>query len=197
MSGSDMTISATAAGSAPRTRPPFRLRYASFESRVAAGTLDVLVLFIIASLLVTVGSVVVLISSDFEQVDPSNTAINIFWGSVGAIPPAFMLYFFVALAWKGQTVGAAVMQLMVIRSDGRPLGVLGSVARLIGLLLYVLILGAGIVAAFLWRDSALQAGLAVGIAFLVAAFGFLWSAFDTRRRTLHDLIAGTIVVRIG
>ena len=191
-----MTV-ATARGAAPRTRPPFRLRYASFESRVAAGTLDVLVLFIIASLLVTIGSVVVLISSDFERVEPSSTAINFFWICVGAIPPAFMLYFFIALAWKGQTVGAAVMQLMVIRSDGRPLGVLGAVARLIGLLLYVLILGGGIVAAFVLRNSALQSGLAVGIAFLLAAFGFLWSAFDTRRRTLHDLIAGTIVVRIG
>ncbi|MCC7365233.1 MAG: RDD family protein [Dehalococcoidia bacterium] len=190
-------MSATATGAPPRSRPPFRLRYASFESRVAAGTLDVLVMLIIASLLVTLGSIVVLISSDFERVDPSNTAINIFWGCVGAIPPAFLLYFFVSLAWKGQTVGAAVMQLMIIRSDGRPLGPLGAIARLIGLLLYVLIIGAGVGLAFLWRENALQSGLAVAVAFLIAAFGFLWSAFDTRRRTLHDLIAGTIVVRIG
>ena len=33
-------------------RPTFNIRYASFEGRVAAGALDVLVLFIIASLFV-------------------------------------------------------------------------------------------------------------------------------------------------
>lgn len=193
-----MTASTAAARSAgARTRRPLRLHYASFESRVAAGTLDLLVLFIIASVLVTAGSLVVLVSSDFERVEPSGTAINIFWGCVGAIAPAFLLYFFISLAWKGQTVGAAVMQLMIIRSDGRPLGILGSVARVIGLLFYVLVLGIGIVAAFALRASTLASGIAVGVAFLVASFGFLWSAFDTQRRTLHDRLAGTIVVRIG
>ncbi|MGE5596706.1 MAG: RDD family protein [Hyphomicrobiales bacterium] len=180
-----------------RPRRPVRLHYATFEARVAAGTLDVLCLFIIASLLVTIGSMVVLISSDFERVDPSTTAINIFWVCVGAIAPAFLLYFFISLAWKGQTVGAAVMQLMVIRSDGRPLGILGSVARVVGMLFYVLILGIGIVVAFALRDSTLQSGGAVAVAFLLASAGFLWSAFDSKRRTLHDRIAGTIVVRIG
>ena len=46
-------------------RPALRISYASFESRVAAGALDVLVLFIIASLFISAGSLVVLISSDF------------------------------------------------------------------------------------------------------------------------------------
>jgi len=177
-------------------RPPVRIHYASFESRVAAGALDVLVLFIIASLLVTAGSIVVLVSSDFEKVDPSATAINIFWGCVGAIPVSYVLYFFVSLAWKGQTVGAAVMQVMVIRSDGRPLGVLGSMARVIGLGIYVLFVGGGLLAAYSLRDSAGRAAVAVGVAFLLAALGFLLAAFDSHRRTLHDRIAGTIVVQI-
>ena len=34
---------------------------------------------------------------------------------VGAIAPAVLLYVFVAYAWKGQTLGMAVMQLLVIR----------------------------------------------------------------------------------
>src|SRR5690348_17069935 len=68
----------------PRRRPAVRISYASFESRVAAGALDVLVLFIIASLLVSAGSLVVLISSDFEKVDPSGTSINIFWACAGS-----------------------------------------------------------------------------------------------------------------
>lgn len=177
-------------------RASLRISYASFESRVAAGALDVLVLFIIASLLVTAGSLVVLISSNFEKVDPSGTSINIFWGCVGAIAPAILLYFFIGLAWKGQTVGAAVMQIMVIRSDGRPLGVLGSVARVIGLLVYLIIIAAGVIAAFVLRSSTAAAGAAVSAAFLLAAAGFIWAAFDSHRRTLHDRIAGTIVVRL-
>lgn len=192
-----MTVSsAQAQGARKPARPAYRISYGSFESRVAAGSLDLLVLFIISSLLVVIGSTVVLISSDFERVDPSSTALNIFWGCVGAIAPAILLYFFISLAWKGQTVGAAVMALMVIRSDGRPLGVIGAMARVIGQLIYVLLVAVGALVAFSFRDSTWQAGVAVGASCLLAAAGFLMAVFDPRRRTLHDRIAGTIVVRI-
>ncbi len=177
-------------------RPPFRLHYASFESRVAAGVLDILVMFIIAALLVTAGALIVLISSDFEKVEPSSTALAAFWVCVGCIPPALLLYFFIGFAWKGQTVGASVMQLMVIRSDGRPLGVLGAMARVIGLLVYVLIAGAGLIAGYAFRDNSGIAAAAIGGSLVVAALGFIWAAFDRHRRTLHDRIAGTIVVRL-
>ena len=89
------------------------------------------------------------------------------------------------------------MQIMVIRSDGRPLGVLGAMARVIGLLIYALIVAVGIIAGFAFRSSAAIATAAVGGAFLVAALGFIIAAFDSHRRTLHDRIAGTIVVRIA
>ena len=177
-------------------RPAVRLHYASFESRVAAGALDVLVMFIIASLLVTIGSLIVLISSDFERIEPSNTALTAFWVCVGCIPPALLLYFFIGLAWKGQTAGASVMQLMVIRSDGRPLGILGAAARVIGQLIYILIIAAGVVAAYAFRESTVLAAASVAFAFILASSGFLWAAFDLHRRTLHDRIAGTIVVKL-
>lgn len=171
------------------------LRYASFESRVVAGTLDVLVLFIISSLLVSIGSTAILISSDFEKTQASGSAINLFWACVLAIPPSFALYLFVCLAWRGQTAGAAVMQVTVLRSDGGGLGVLGALARLIGMLVYLLIVGLGAMVAFAFRDSLPIAVLAIATALLLAVAGVLWSAFDPRRRTLHDRIAGTIVVR--
>lgn len=193
-----MTISRAAAASARvARRAPVRISYASFESRVAAGALDALVLFIIGALFFIAGSLVVLISSDFEKIDPSTTAINFFWACAGAIAPAYLLYFFIGLAWKGQTVGAAVMQIMVIRSDGRPLGILGAVARVIGLLVYTLIVAAGVIAAFAFRTSTPIAAAAIGVALVLAALGFIIAAFDPHRRTLHDRIAGTIVVRIG
>jgi len=177
--------------------PAYALRYASFESRLVAAVLDLLVVFIIAAIFVSAGAMIILISSEFEKVDPSGTAIDAFWICAGAIFPAVLLYFFVGLAWKGQTVGHSVMQIMVLRSDGNPLGVLGSVARVIGLLTYLVLAGAGTLAAYTLRDSSLQAGAAIGVALLLATLGILWAAFDRHRRCLHDRLAGTIVVRVG
>jgi uncharacterized RDD family membrane protein YckC len=181
-------------GALPDSRP--RYRYASFESRVAAAILDLLVLFIIAGILVALGSLIVLVSSDFERVEPSDTAFNLFWACIGSILPAALLYLFVAFAWKGQTIGQAVMQIMVIRSDGRRLGVLGSASRIIGLLVYALFVAGGALAAFAFRDNAAAAAAAVAGAFLLVGAGLFWAAFDRRRRTLHDRIAGTVVIRL-
>ncbi len=192
-----MTVGTYSSRNATRSRRSgVPLRYAAFESRVTAGILDVLVIFIIASLLVSAGSLVVLISSDFERVDPSNTSIYIFYACAGAILPVALLYFFIGLCWRGQTIGKGVMQIMVIRSDGRPLGVLGALSRVIGQLVYVLFALGGIMAAFALRDSTMQAAIATGIAFFFIAIGFLLAVFDSHRRTLHDRIAGTIVVRV-
>ncbi|HKS91666.1 MAG TPA: RDD family protein [Tepidiformaceae bacterium] len=188
---------AQAATPQPVTRQAARLRYASFESRVAAGALDLLVMFIIGAIFVIAGSLAILISSDFERVDPSSTSINVFWICAAAIAPALLLYFFIGFAWKGQTVGAAVMQLMVIRSDGRRLGVLGAIARVIGFLIYVLIAAIAIIVAFAFRSSLIIAGTAIGVGLVLIILGFIIAAFDARRRMVHDRIAGTVVVRLG
>jgi uncharacterized RDD family membrane protein YckC len=188
---------AQAATPQPIARHAARLRYASFESRIAAGALDLLVMFIIGAILVIAGSLVILISSDFERVDPSSTSINVFWSTAIAIAPSQILYFFIGFAWKGQTVGASVMQLMVIRSDGRRLGVIGSVARVIGFLVYVLIAAIAIVVAFAFRSSLIIAGTAIGVGLVLIILGFITAAFDARRRMVHDRIAGTVVVRLG
>ena len=173
------------------------MRYASFESRVAALLLDAIVLVIIGALLVALGSLIVLISSNFERVDPSETAINLFWACVGSIAPAWLLYVFVGLCWKGQTIGKSVMSIMVIRNDGRPLGVIGAVGRVIGLLIYPLFLSAGALGAYAFRDDIVMAAIPMGVAVLLVIAGLLWAAFDRHRRCLHDRIAGTIVVRVG
>jgi uncharacterized RDD family membrane protein YckC len=182
--------------SRPRQRREPQLTYASFEARVVAATLDLLVLFIIGALLVTVGSVIVLVSSEFEKTDPSTLSINAFWVCVGSIAPATLMYFFMSYAWKGQTVGQAVMQLMVIRSNGHPLGVLGAAARVIGLLAYVLLFALGCIGAFVLRDRVLAAGIAIGVGVLLCVVGVVIAAFDSHRRMLHDRLAGTIVVRL-
>ena len=191
-----MTASAAArVGKAP-ARPAIRLQYASFESRVAAATLDLFVLCIISSLLVTAGALVILVSSDFERADASTMSLNIFWVCTGAIAPVALLYLFISLAWKGQTIGLAIMQLMVVRTDGRHLGFVGAIVRMLGLALYAAILAAGGVVAFIFKDSTGIAAGAIGGAIVLCLVGIVMAAYDPRRQTLHDRLAGTFVVRL-
>ncbi len=175
---------------------PVAVRFASFEARVAAAMLDALVGLIIVALFVLGGSLVVLFSSEFERVDPSDTALYTFWAVTGASLPAVFLYMFIGLAWKGQTLGSAVMQVMAIRSDGRPLGAGGAMARVLGLISYPLLLGvAGVIGYAIDRGGTATAA-AVGAAAAIVIAAIFWSLFDSRRRMLHDRLAGTIIVRV-
>ena len=88
------------------------------------------------------------------------------------------------------------MQIMIVRSDGRPLGIAGAISRVIGQLVYVLFALGGILGAYALKDSSFQAAIATGVAFFLISIGFLMAIFDRKRRMLHDRIAGTIVVRI-
>ncbi|HCV00915.1 MAG: hypothetical protein CL897_04640 [Dehalococcoidia bacterium] len=189
------------AGSAVASRAAFshpsarRLRYASFEMRFAAVAIDALVLFFVAGVLIIAGSVNLLLSSDFDRVNASGGAINLFWALVGAVPLAVFLYFFLGFAFWGKTAGAAIMRISVVRSDGAALGVFGALARVMGMLSYVLLLAIGAVLAFVLRSTPAAAGAFVGLSLLVCVAGFLWAVFDPYRRALHDRIAGTIVVQ--
>jgi len=191
-----MSAGTTAFSGAPLPRREPRYRYASFEARVAAAMLDGLVFLIIASLLVTLGSLIVLFSSDFERVDPTTTAINAFWVCILSIPVAWVLSLLISGAGKGQTIGDAVMQIVVLRSDGQPLGIIGALARTIAVLVYALFLAAGVLAASLTRESFAAAAASIGAGLALCVVGLIWSAFDGHRRALHDRIAGTIVVRL-
>lgn len=172
-----------------------RLRYASFEMRVAAVAIDALVLFFVAGVLVIAGSVNLLLSSDFDRVNASGGSVTLFWALVGAAPAACFLYYFLGLAFWGKTAGAALMRIGVVRSDGAPLGLLGALARVTGMLIYVLMLGLGAILAYVLRGTPVAAAAFVGLSLLLCVAGLLWAVFDPYRRALHDRIAGTIVVQ--
>jgi uncharacterized RDD family membrane protein YckC len=77
------------------------------------------------------------------------------------------LYFMFTISWSGRSLGQRLLSMRVIDRHGQPPSVL--VAGL--------------------RTLAQLAGL------VAAALGPLWIAFDSERRALHDLAAGTYVVR--
>ncbi len=189
------TGSAAAPGAAFEHPAVRRLRYASLELRVAAIAIDALVLFFVAGVLIIAGSVNLLLSSDFDRVNASSGAISLFWALVGAVPAACFLYYFFGFAFWGKTAGGAIMRISVIRSDGAALGLLGALARVISMLSYVLMLAIGAVLAYALRGVPAAAAVFVALSLLACVAGLLWAVFDPYRRTLHDRIAGTIVVQ--
>ena len=78
----------------------------------------------------------------------------------------YIIYFVGSWMIAGQTIGKSLFGLRVVRSDGERLKLRNALIRLIGY----------------WLSS-----------FLFYA-GFWWSLFDKKRQTLHDHLAGTIVV---
>lgn len=143
------------------------LRYASFETRLVAFVLDMIVLFSVFLLFVAVAGLQLLLRSDFGEVDPPDSAF-----CLAAIIvliyffPLFPLYFLALWVWRGQTVGKMAMAIKVVRRDGHRLGVGTALLRLVGYLFSTLLLFAG----------------------------FLMIAFDRQRRALHDRLADTLVV---
>ncbi len=88
------------------------------------------------------------------------------------VGPLFTLvaiaYFSALWAWKGPTVGGIVLNLQVVRQDGRPLNFLTALVRSIAAMFSAMIL------------------------FL----GFFWIGWDHEKQGWHDKIAGTVVVRM-
>lgn len=85
-----------------------------------------------------------------------------------AVASVAIINFILAPAFSGRTVGKWMAGLRIDRRDGEPLSIPRSLIRhLLGYALTALTLG----------------------------LGFLISVFSSKGRTLHDLIAGTVVVR--
>jgi uncharacterized RDD family membrane protein YckC len=79
-----------------------------------------------------------------------------------------VLNFIVLAGWRGQTLGKWATGLRIERKDGGPVGIGRILLRhLFGYTLSLIIFG----------------------------LGFLFAAFDSQGRALHDMIAGTLVVR--
>jgi uncharacterized RDD family membrane protein YckC len=83
-------------------------------------------------------------------------------------PLLFGVYVFAFWLWRGTTIGGIVLNLKVVRLDGRPVDAATAAVRTLTAFLSVAALG----------------------------LGFLWCLWDDERQTWHDKVAGTVVVRV-
>jgi uncharacterized RDD family membrane protein YckC len=146
---------------------------AGFWRRVCAALLDGLVLLSVALLLFMEMAAAVRLAAycgwaALETVEDALIVwgtLGVVWGGTsGVVMP--VLYFTVGEGAFGRTLGKALLQLLVVSADGRPIGYGRAFARLITL-----------------PYSILPAGL-----------GLLWAAFPPARRAWHDYITATRVV---
>jgi hypothetical protein len=70
--------------------------------------------------------------------------------------------------WRGTTLGGAVLGLRVVRADGRPLDFPAALVRAIGCF----------------------------VSFAPCGLGFFWASWTPERQAWHDIIAGTVMVKM-
>jgi len=154
----------------PARRPRARVRgpvsSKAFLSRAWAFVVDAMLLTVASAALPTIAGIGIraaeAVSGTTELYDDRIIEELTTIGQVALVAS----YFVFMTAGAGQTLGKGLMNLHVVRVDGRPPDLLQSLIRFVG---YVF--------------SALPFG-----------FGFLLAAFSPRR-ALHDYLAGTVVVR--
>ena len=120
---------------------------AAFGERLGAFVLDAIAVAIIAQLL----------SLDHDG-DPGSRLMVLLG----------LIYHVGFWTWRGTTPGGMILQLRVVRADGRKLDFPESLVR----------------------------GLTGIFSLVVAGLGFLWMLWDPERQTWHDRVAGTYVVKV-
>ena len=178
------------------------LRYASFETRLVAFVLDLVVLFSVFALFFAVAFFQVLLRTDFGEKDTPDSAV---WAAAILLAIyCFLLlplYFIGLWAWRGQTVGQMAMAIKVVGRDGRPIGLTRAAVRVGGLNFLppiFLVSVVSLLAAGTGEDALVTLIWVLGIVGLVLVaiqgLGFLMIPFDRQRRALHDRLADTLVV---
>lgn len=146
---------------------PAPLAYAGLQLRVVAFILDVLVL--ISIFMLFVAAILALLLIDSSNSNPSDRAFLISAGILALYVFAFVpLYHLLLWTWRGQTVGMMAVRIKVLSRTG------GRVS-----------LGRAALRLFVYPASVVPLLLGVAIAL-----------FDRENRTLHDQLAGTIVVEL-
>ncbi len=140
--------------------------YAGLEVRIVAFILDLVVLIAFGMLFVAAAIAYILI---FYGDDPPDRATYIAGGIVASYVVVFVpLYQVLLWSSRGQTVGKMAVRIKVVSREGGRLSKGRSALRLLGYFASV---------------APLLLGLVIAL-------------FDRQRRTLHDHLAGTVVVEL-
>ena len=182
------------------------LRKARLEARLAAFAVDSVVLLSFILVFLAVAGLQLLIASDFGEEDPPDASFYAILAIVMAVIPLWLAFNVALCHWRGQTVGKYVVDIKVVREDGRPLGLGMSLARF--LLLHPLLFHPFL--ALLWLlTAAITTSLTLSAAVLVVTLALVFLslaapflaagsiALDGKRRAVHDRVTGTMVIPVA
>ena len=178
---------------------------AGLGPRLIAYLLDSVVLFGFTMVFATISGLIVFISSDFGDENPSDGAFLAQVLVLLATMPAWLL-FTLALFWRqGQSVGQYLMGLEITRDDpGVPSnGQITAYAVLLHPLIFHPVIATlwlyGVYQSIVLATSSvlLVAGLVMSaLCILTPLASLVFAASDRRRRGLHDRLAGMRVIKV-
>jgi len=136
------------------------VEYAGFWIRLGAYILDGIILNIISFILgFILGFGLAFSSASLDAISAMSYVFGIILG---------LVYYVGFWTWWGQTPGKMAVRIKIVRTNGAPIGVGGSIVRYIGYF----------------------------VSSIILLIGFLWIAFDRRKQGIHDKIADTYVVKL-
>lgn len=145
------------------------LPYASAGLRIVAGILDLVVLGSTFLLFAAAAGFYLLTQTDWgNELTYSKAEENTMYAILLSYLFFVPIYFFCCWWWRGQTVGQMAVRIMVTDRDGYHLTV--------------------------WQT--LRRTLLIPVSVLPLGIGFLPMFFDPQGRSLHDMLAGTVVLEL-
>jgi uncharacterized RDD family membrane protein YckC len=172
---------------------------ASPGARLLGVAIDSIIYASIVLCCFVLGATFLLLSSNFGKVPPSNVAYAIFQWTLFASAPIWDVFAVVSWSRRGRTLGKVVANTSIVGPQGRPIGLVRALVRLIAyplmfptyaMLFFVAFLNA------LGTPFAFGTGLLAVATFCISIVSLTLLFADRTHRTVHDFLARTQVRRL-
>lgn len=144
------------------------VRKAGFWIRLAAWVVDLACLFLVTIALALAALITIYLGGQFGGEINDQVMALAGYSSTAIVMLSGVVYFTIFVGSCGQTPGKMLFRLKVVRADGQEMTYDGALLR-----------------SLFWMLSLLLFGI-----------GFLMIAFTRQKRGLHDILAGTSVIRL-